>query len=92
MARVYGRVFPFPGVTLKMVFYNLRADSDDQSDNNTCFDDYYDNAFDDNIVNNDKTVPVVRVRVESNHIVVAVNGQVRLPLANNAHDTVDDKC
>ena len=38
------------------------------------------------------TKPVVRVRVESNHIVVAVNGQVRLPLANNAHDTVDDKC
>ena len=38
------------------------------------------------------TKPVVRVRVESNHIVVAVNGQVRLPLGNNAHDTVDDKC
>ena len=86
MARVYGRVFPFPGVVIKMVFYNLRADSDDQSDNNTY---YYANAFDDN---NDKTVPVVRVRVESNHIVVAVNGQVRLPLANNAHDTLDDKC
>ena len=49
VARVYGRVFPFPGVTLKMVFYNLRADSDDQSDNNTY---YYANAFDDN---NDKT-------------------------------------